>query len=86
MVSFLLTCLTIWLSLLSVWFFIGATPWDQQWTPALTLSYVRYGLSVLRMAVFCTFSMPSMYRPMPRPFMRNAWLDLTTIVPATAYH
>ena len=27
-----------------------------------------------------------MGRPVPRQFMRNAWLDLTTIVPATAYH
>ena len=29
MVAFLLTCLTIWLSLLSVWFFIGAIAWGQ---------------------------------------------------------
>ena len=26
-----------------------------------------------------------MGRPVPRQFLRNAWLDLTTIVPATAY-
>ena len=27
-----------------------------------------------------------MGRPVPRQFMRNAWLDLATIVPATACH
>jgi hypothetical protein len=27
-----------------------------------------------------------MGRPVPRQFLRNAWLDVTTIVPATAYH
>src|SRR5713101_4087362 len=86
MVAFLLTCLTIWLSLLSVRFFIGATPWDQQWTPALTLPHVHYGLSVLRMAVFRTFSMPSMYRHVHRQFMRNELHNFTTIVPVTVYH
>ena len=29
---------------------------------------------------------PSMGRPSPHSFMRNALLDLTTILPATAYH
>jgi hypothetical protein len=43
------------LSLIAVWFVLGATHWGQPWTPALTLPHVRYGLSVLLMAVFCTF-------------------------------
>jgi hypothetical protein len=60
--STFLTCATTWLSLLSVWCLIGATHWGQPWTPALTLPHVRYGLRVLRMAVLCTFSMPSRCR------------------------
>jgi len=39
-----------------------------------------------RTPVLGTFRRPLMGRPVPRQFMRNAWLDLTTIVPATAYH
>ena len=42
------------LSLLAVWFLIGETHRGQQWTPALTLPQVRYGLSVLLLEVFCT--------------------------------
>ncbi len=71
MVAFLLTCSTTWLFLIAVWFSLGATHRGQQWTSALTLPHVRYGLSVLRMEVFCTFSMPSMCRHMHRQFMRN---------------
>jgi hypothetical protein len=44
------------------------------------------GLRVRRMTVLWTFRRPFMGRPVPRQCMRNAWLDLTTIVPATAYH
>ncbi len=71
--SLLLTCAPTWLSLISVWFLIGETPRGQQLTPALTLPPVRYGLSVLRMEVCCTCSMPSMCRQMHRQFMRNEW-------------
>ena len=39
-----------------------------------------------RTPVLCTFRRPFMGRPVPRQFLRNAWLDLTTLVPATAYH
>jgi hypothetical protein len=35
------------LSLMAVWFLIGETQRGQQWTPALTLPQVRYGLSLL---------------------------------------
>ncbi len=86
MVSFLLTCATPSLSLIAGCGLMGATPQGQPWTPALTLPHVRDGLSVLLMAVFCTFRRPSMCRPVHRQFMRNALLDLTTIVPATACH
>ena len=52
----------------------------------MTLPHRRDGLNVLWMTVLCTFRRPFMGRPVPRQFMRNAWLDVTTIVPATAYH
>jgi hypothetical protein len=39
-----------------------------------------------RTPVLCTFHRPFMDRPVPRQLMRNELLDLTTIVPATAYH
>jgi hypothetical protein len=42
------------LSLIAVWFLIGETHRGQQLTPALMLPQVRYGLSVLLLAVFCT--------------------------------
>jgi len=71
MVSFLLTCSTTWLSLLSVSFLIGETHRGQQWTSALTLPHVRYGPSVLLMEVCCTFRRPCMCRPVHRQFMRN---------------
>jgi len=44
------------------------------------------GLRVRRRTVLWTFRRPCMGRPVPREFMRNALLDLTTLVPATAYH
>ena len=39
-----------------------------------------------RTPVLCTCRRPFMGRPVPRQFMRNGWLDLATIVPATACH
>src|SRR5262252_2345557 len=86
MVLFLLTCATTWLTLIAGWCLIGATPRGQQWTHALRRPHVHDGLSVLLMAVLCTFRRPSICRPMHRPFMRNELLDVTTIVPATACH
>jgi len=38
------------------------------------------------MAVLWTFRRPVMGRPVPRQLLRNALLDLITIVPATAFH
>jgi len=42
------------LTLIAVWFLIEETHRGQQWTPALTLPQVRYGLSMLLLEVFCT--------------------------------
>ena len=50
------------LTLIAVWFLIGETHRGQQWTPALTLPQVRYGLSVLLLEVFCTRSLPHICR------------------------
>src|SRR6266853_874525 len=44
------------------------------------------GLSARRMAVWCTFREPSLCHHVHREFMRNAVLDLTPIIPATACH
>src|SRR5215472_3192959 len=54
------------LTLIAVWFLIRETHRGQQWTPALTLPQVRYGLSVLLMEVFCTRSIPSICRHVQR--------------------
>ncbi len=59
------------LALIAVWFLIGETHRGQQWTPALTLPQVRYGLSMLLMAVFCTLTVPSICRQVYRQLMRN---------------
>src|SRR5882724_1438634 len=83
MVALLLTCLTIGLSLRSVWCFLDATLWGQQSIPGLTLPHVRDGLSVRRIAVLCPCSMLSMYRHGHRQCMRNALHNCTTLVPVT---
>jgi SRSO17 transposase len=59
------------LTLIAVWFLIEETHRGQQWTPALTLPQVRYGLSVLLMEVFCTLSIPSICRQVQRQLLRN---------------
>jgi SRSO17 transposase len=59
------------LSLLAVWFLIGETHRGQQWTPALTLPQVRYGLSVLLLEVFCTPGVDSICRQVQRQLLRN---------------
>ena len=59
------------LSLVSVWFLIGETHRGQQLTPALTLPQVRYGLSLLLLAVFCTLGLASICRQVQRQLQRN---------------
>ena len=59
------------LSLLAVWFLIGETHRGQQWTPALTLPQVRYGLSLLLLEVFCTPGLDSICRQVQRQLQRN---------------
>jgi hypothetical protein len=86
MMSFLHPCATPWLSLMAGRCAIGETHRGQQGTPALTLPHRRDGLRVLLMAVWCPFRRPSLCRPVHRPFMRNALLNLLTIVPATPCH
>jgi hypothetical protein len=61
----------ITLSLLAVWFLIGETQRGQQLTPALTLPQVRYGLSVLLMAVFCPLGVDYICRQVQRQLRRN---------------
>ena len=57
------------LALIAVWFLIGETRRGQQLTPALTLPHVRYGLSLLLLAVFCTRNVPSICRQVQRRFV-----------------
>ena len=59
------------LTLIAVWFLIGATHRGQQWTPALTLPQVRYGLSVLLLEVFCTPGVDDICRQVQRQLLRN---------------
>ena len=54
--------------------------------PAMMLPHGCEGLRVWRRTVWWTFRRPFMGRPVSRQFLRNALLDVTTIVPATAYH
>src|SRR2546425_8321706 len=54
--------------------------------PAMMLPHGCEGLRVRRRTVLWTFRRPFMGRPVPRQLLRNALLDLTTIVPATACH
>ena len=75
------------LTLIAVWFLIEETHRGQQWTPASTLPQVRYGLSVLRIEVFCTLSIPSICRQVQRQLMRNElarFYHHHTRIPATA--
>src|SRR5215467_15698281 len=59
------------LSLMAVWFLIGETHRGQQVTPALTLPQVRYGLSLLLLAVLCSLDMDSICRRVQRQLQRN---------------
>jgi SRSO17 transposase len=61
----------ITLTLIAVWFLISETHRGQQWTSALTLPQVRYGLSVLLMETFLTLGVSSICRHVQRQLMRN---------------
>ena len=54
-----------------MWFLIGETHRGQQWTPALTLPQVRYGLSLLLLEVCCTPGIDSICRQVQRQLRRN---------------
>jgi hypothetical protein len=84
--AFLLLCAATGVSLLAVWCLSGATPRGQPWTPAVTLPQRCDGLSARRMAVLWTCRKPSLGRHVHRAFLRNAWLDFTPIIAATACH
>ena len=68
------------------WCVIGETPRGKPRTPAMRLPHGCEGLRVRQMTVLWTFCRLCMGRPVPRQLLRNALLDLTPIVPATAYH
>src|SRR5215470_1008183 len=59
------------LTLIAVWFLISETHRGQQWTPALTLPQVRYGLSVLLLEMLLTLGVSSICRQVQRQLMRN---------------
>ena len=59
------------LSLIAVWFLIGETHRGQQVSPALTLPQVRYGLSLLLLAVFCPLGVDYICRRVQRQLQRN---------------
>src|SRR5215813_13623339 len=59
------------LSLMAMWFLIGETHRGQQMTPALTLPQVRYGLSLLLLAVFYTPGVDAICRQVQRQLQRN---------------
>jgi SRSO17 transposase len=59
------------LSLIAVWFLLGETHRGQQWTPALTLPQVRYGLSLLLLEALYTPGIDSICRQVQRQLLRN---------------
>src|SRR5262249_23592859 len=59
------------LSLMAGWFLIGETHRGQQYTPALTLPQVRYGLTVRPLAGFGTLGVDSICRQVQRQLQRN---------------
>ncbi len=84
--AFLLLCAATGVSLLAVWCLSGATPRGQPWTPAVPLLHGCDGLSARRMAVLWTFRASSLCRHVHRELLRNALLDFTPIIAATACH
>ena len=74
------------LTLIAVWFLIKETHLGQQWTPALTLPPVRYGLSVLLLEVFCTPGIDSICRQVHRQLLRNELARFYIAVPVSVCH
>jgi hypothetical protein len=56
---------------MAIWFLIGETHRGQQLTPALTLPQVRYGLSLLLLAVYCAPGVDDICRQVQRQLQRN---------------
>jgi hypothetical protein len=86
MMSLLLPYATPGWSLIAGWCVIGATPRGQPRTPAIMLPHEGEGLRMRRKTALWTFRRPFMGHWAPRQCLRNAVLDVTTLVPATAYH
>jgi hypothetical protein len=84
--SLLLPYATPGLSRIAGGYLSAAPPRGQPWTPVWRLPHGREGLRVRRTTGLCPFRRPFMRRPAPRQLTRSALLDLTPIVPATAYH
>ena len=84
--SLLLPSATIGWSRIAGWCGIGATPRGQPRTPAMRLPHRCEGLRARRMTVLWTVRRLFVGRPVRRQLMRNALLDLATIMPATVYH
>src|SRR5215510_7737111 len=84
--SLLLPSATPGWSRIAGWCWTGTTPPGQPQPPAVMLPHGGEGLCVRRMTVWWTCRRPFMGRPVPRELLRNAVLDVTTIVPTTAYH
>ena len=59
------------LTLIAVWFLVCETQRGQQWTPALTLPQVRYGLSVLLLETFLKSGVAYICGQVQRQLMRN---------------
>ena len=83
--SLLLPYATTGWSLIAGWCVIGVTPRGQLQTPAMMLPHGGEGL---RAADDGVVDVPQALHaaPVPRQLLRNELLDLTTIVPAIAYH
>jgi mRNA interferase RelE/StbE len=74
------------LTLIAVWFLIKETHLGQQWTPALTLPQVRYGLNVLLLEVCCTPGIDSICRQVHRQLLRNELARFYIAVPVSVCH
>jgi len=59
------------LSLLAGWCWITETPQGQSCTPALPLPHMRYGRSLLLLAVFDTLGVDAICRPVQPPCPRH---------------